>query len=402
MVSHQSDSPLRYGSNLVQLEPMRRPRILEVLFSFRVGGSEIVGLELARHLAQGGADVTCASLEGVSGPLRERCDDYGLQVIDLRIPKRNFFARNGLSLALAKRLKALSLDAIHLQHFLGLNKLGIAARLASIPRIIVTEHADAPLRNSSRGRIFLRANWRLAQKITVIHSGIKDYLVDNIGIPPSRIVVIPNGIDLEAWHRSDRLARRSELGLGTEPTFIFVGRLDPVKNVPGLISAFLTAQERLPNPARLIVVGGGVDAAECQSRLLGSPFSSTVMLVGEQRDTRPFMAAADAFVLNSQSEGTPRALLEAMAMGLPGICSAVGGIPEMLANRGWLTVPGDTSSLVSAILEAANNPARAFQLGAAGRDFVTSKYDVREILRQYQTLLFPRRACNVRSTFPPP
>lgn len=330
-------------------------------------------------------------MEGVVGPLRERCLEYGLNVIDLQLPNQNRFSRNGLSFSLARRLKRHAFDAIHLQHFLGLNKLGIAARLARVPRIIVTEHSDAPLRDSLRGRILLRANWRLAHKITVIHGGIRDYLVEHLSIPSSRIEVVPNGVDLDAWHRNDRLERRSELGLGTEPTFIFVGRLEPVKNVPDLISAFLTAQERLPKPGRLMIVGDGSDAAECRMRLSGSSFANTVMMLGEQRDTRRFMAAADAFVLNSLSEGTPRALLEAMAMGLPAICTAVGGIPEMLLNRGWLIRAGDASSTVSAILEAATNPMRASQLGSAARDFVAANYDIREILRRYQALLLPRQ-----------
>ncbi len=369
--------------------PTRTARILEVLYSFRVGGSEVVGFELARQLSRTGAQVLCAGLDGPAGPLRARCEAGGLEVVDLAIPQVNVLGRNGISAALVKRLAALRLDAIHLQHFVSLNKLGLAARLARIPRIIVTEHSEAQLRESSAGRLRLRLNWRLAHLITVIHEGIKHYLVEELGVPERRIVVIPNGIDTTDWHAADRAERRAALGLGTEFTFAFVGRLVEIKNVTGLIAAYLAACGRSPRPMRLLVVGGGPEMERCRALLAAHPFGSTVILAGEQSDTRPFLAAADAFVLNSRSEGVPRALLEAMAMGLPCIATAVGGIPELVSDRGWLTRPDDPESLVSALLEAVSDPAASRGRGAAGRSFVTSRYDMASVVARYQETLLP-------------
>jgi glycosyltransferase involved in cell wall biosynthesis len=76
-----------------------------------------------------------------------------------------------------------------------------------------------------------------------------------------------------------------------------------------------------------------------------------------------------------------------MAMGLPAICTAVGGVPEMLGGRGWLTVPGDSNSMVAALLEVAENPALAHERAMRARAFVLENYDSRETLRRYQSLL---------------
>src|SRR6516164_8512281 len=76
------------------------PRILEVLFSFRVGGSEVVGLELAHQLARSGATVMCTALDGMTGPLRSRCTELGLPVVYLGLPIRNILGRNGISIPL--------------------------------------------------------------------------------------------------------------------------------------------------------------------------------------------------------------------------------------------------------------------------------------------------------------
>lgn len=365
-----------------------RPRILEVLYSFRVGGSEVVGLELAHQLAHAGADVMCTAVQGLDGPLREHCARLGLAVVDLGFPVRGPLERNGFSLALARRLRELRLDAIHLQHFLSLLKLGIPARLARVPRIVVTEHTDAPLRELRGQRVRVRLTWRQAHQVTVIHPEMARYLTAHLGIPASRISVIPNGIDVAAWHREDREQCRAALGLGAEFAFVFVGRIAAVKNVPALIRTFLAAQARFPRPARLIVVGTGSELAECRALVAAHPRGDSVLLAGEQLDTRRYLAAADAFVMNSHSEGVPRALLEAMCAGLPAIATAVGGIPALLAGRGWLTRADEPQTLEAALLEAVANPRQAAHFGAQAQAYVAAEYGHEHVVRSYQEVLY--------------
>jgi glycosyltransferase involved in cell wall biosynthesis len=368
---------------------MIRPgaRVLEVLYSFRVGGSEIVGLDLAKQLVEGGAEVYCAAIDAGPGPLREQCKQYGIQVVDLQIPTRNLLTRNGLSLALIRRLRDLRLDAVHLQHFLSLNKLGLSARLAGIERVVVTEHSVLDASQSRAGRFRIRLNWRLANTITVVHEGIKEYLCGRLGIPPSRVEVIPIGIETEKYHRDDRLLRRTALGIGDEVVFMFVGRLAPVKNVPGLVAAFLALQAKSGVPSRLLIVGGGEELAAVQTLIEPHPFGHRVTLCGEQSDVRSYLAAADLFVLNSRSEGTPRALLEAMAVGLPAICPAVGNIPSMIAGRGWLTDPSDPASLENAMHFVLENPAAVAEAGGRCRTYVRENFDSERSVDRYRQLL---------------
>jgi glycosyltransferase involved in cell wall biosynthesis len=365
---------------------VRRPRILQVLFCFRVGGSELFGLQLSRQLVEQGAEVLCGAIDGTPGPLLERCREYGIQPVDLQIP-RNILGRNGISLHLLRRMRELRPDAIHLQHFLGLHKLGIPARLAGVPRIVVTEHSIFDVDQSRAGRIRARLGWRLATKITVIHPSIRDYLVNRLGLPADRVEVIPIGIEVERYVREDRAACRTRLGFGQQVVFVFVGRLAPVKNVPGLIAAFLEVQSQGAPEARLLVVGDGEERAACEQLVRLHACGDRVTLVGEQSDTRPFLAAADVFVLNSRSEGTPRALLEAMAVGLPGLCPAVGGIPDLLAGRGWLTEPNDPGSLRQAIHSVLNHREQIDSFSAPCREYVRTHFDSRQVAARYRELL---------------
>jgi glycosyltransferase involved in cell wall biosynthesis len=363
------------------------PRILEVLYSFRVGGSELVGLDLARQLVEGGAQVYCAAIDAGPGPLQEQCKQHGIQVVDLRISTRNPLTRNGLSLALTRRLRELRLDAVHLQHFLALNKLGLPARLAGIKRVVVTEHSVLDASQSRAGRFRIRLNWRLANAITVVHPGIKEYLCRDLRIPASRVEVIPIGIETDEYHDDDRIARRTELGFGDEVVFVFVGRLALVKNVPGLVAAFLSVQSKSRAPSHLLIVGGGEEDAAVRATIKGHPFGHRVTLAGEQADVRSYLAAADVFVLNSRSEGTPRALLEAMATGLPAICPAVGNIPTMIAGRGWLTDPSDPVSLENAMYFVLQNPAAVAAAGSRCRAYVQENFDTRHSVDRYRRLL---------------
>ena len=252
---------------------------------------------------------------------------------------------------------------------------------------MATEHSVFDVGQSLAGRLRVRLNWRLASAITVVHQGIKDYLCNQLRVPSDRVSVIPIGIDVDSFHRDDRAVRRGELGIADEFVFVFVGRLAPVKNVPQLVDAFLELQSESVPPSRLLVVGDGEEMTVVRTLLEAHPLGSRVILAGEQSDVRKYLAVGDAFVLNSSSEGTPRALLEAMATGLPGVCPAVGNIPEMIAGRGWLTERGSPDSLRNAMRSMLNAPHAVHEAGRNSRAYVREQLDARAVAAQYRQLL---------------
>lgn len=363
------------------------PRLLQVLYSYEIGGSEIVGLELARQMAARGAKVMCAALKPGDGPLQAKCLEYGVEPLDLRIREQSYLGRNGVSLELVRWVRKLDLSGIHLHHFLGLHRLGLPARLAGVPHIVMTEHSIASLQASAYARTRARVGWRLAHQITAVSDNIRDYLVGQLGVRPARISVIQNGIEFSHWHRLDREQRRGEFHLDRQFTFAFVGRLADVKNVPGLLRAFLRMQgERNDLDCGLLIIGDGADMAECRGIVTRHPLGARVQLLGECADARVPLAAADAFVMNSLSEGSPRAMIEAMAIGLPCICPAVGGVPALLQGRGWLTEPQSEADLARAMAEVAANPVNAARVGALGQAHVLERFDARHSLVRYLEL----------------
>jgi glycosyltransferase involved in cell wall biosynthesis len=362
-------------------------RVLEVIYSYRIGGSEIVGIEIAEQLSDAGAKVLCASISGDEGPLLQRCMDSSIEPVTLGISESSPLGRNGLNLALVSKLRSLRLDAIHLHHMLAHNKLALPARMAGVPRIVTTEHSIATLQESRLARLRAQLSWRLAHHFTAVDTGIRDYLVQEIGVTASRVDVVRNGIRLQRWHRDDRDQRRRELGLGDDFTFVFVGRIEKVKNVPGLIRAFLKMQATSSLKCRLLVVGDGSQLDACKAQLQDQSLADRVTLIGEAVDARVYTAAADAFIMNSLSEGSPRAMIEAMAMGLPSVCPAVGGVKNLLSEgRGWLTEPQGEADLCRAMQEMAADRANATVVGERARDFVYREFNAKTTSQEYQRL----------------
>ena len=178
------------------------------------------------------------------------------------------------------------------------------------------------------------------------------------GVPPGRVLALPNGVDLDV-HRpataEERRRLRKRLGLPPD-RFVasFVGRLHPVKDVDTL----LAAAARVPE-LTLVVVGDGPERRRLEAKAHELGIESRVIFRGLSSDVADVLRASDAFLLSSHGEGMSNALLEAMACGLPCLASrSVGGAQELLGTgRGLLLADGDVSAWAMAIQRLLDEPA---------------------------------------------
>ena len=188
--------------------------------------------------------------------------------------------------------------------------------------------------------------------------------VREIGFHPARVRVIRNAVDLPertaVVAARDRL--RAALGISPRETWlVFVGRLTPEKGLDVLLQA-LRSDLAVDG---LLVVGDGADRSWLEAEATAATIP--VRFCGYREDVSPFLAAADVFVMPSRSEGLPFSLLEAMAHGLPVVCSSVGGIPRAAENCGRLVPPDSPSALAAALRELAQDAETRRALGEAAR-----------------------------------
>ena len=238
-----------------------------------------------------------------------------------------------------------------------------------------------------RGRLRLAMLRRWADVIIALDDTIYNEIL-SVGIDPKQIRRISNGIDVGNFSPlQTRTVAKKKMGLTNKVVMIFVGRLSPQKSLPTLLQALERALTSSPN-LHLLLIGDGPDfvTLEDQVQLLG--LRDCVEFLGNQSDVRPYLNAADIFVLPSKAEGISNALLEAMSAGLACVVTTVGGNFEILDHGrcGVLLPPGDVSAWSNSLIELANDPEKRQALGDAAQKYVASHFDFSVVGSLYENL----------------
>jgi glycosyltransferase involved in cell wall biosynthesis len=192
---------------------------------------------------------------------------------------------------------------------------------------------------------------------------------------PATIGVVHNGApsapeEINNESRGKRASLRTELGFSSDASILLsVGRLHAQKGQAELVSVVAAVHAERPD-VRLVVAGDGPERERLNDLVDALGLQETVRLLGHRTDVGPLMDAADLFVFPSHFEGTPFAMLEAMAHGLPVIAAAFGGAEEILddGRTGILVPVGCPDALRAAIIGALADAERLARLGAAGRE----------------------------------
>lgn len=227
------------------------------------------------------------------------------------------------------------------------------------------------------------------------------------GIPAAICQILENGVDCQAFQPVvDRASPKQTLGIPSNRFVIgYVGRLSPEKNLPLLLDAARKLIERRPN-VHVLMVGQGQEhqALAAHAERLG--ITHHVTFAGFAPDPQPYYSAMDAFVLLSRSEGLPNVLLEALAMGIPAICTPVGGIPAVITPdiTGILIPLNDLWATVAAVQRLMDHPQFAASLGQNGRRHVATHYSFNRRMERlctiYQDLILPD--LSVKLSYPNP
>ncbi|MFW9957313.1 MAG: glycosyltransferase family 4 protein [Candidatus Odinarchaeota archaeon] len=205
-----------------------------------------------------------------------------------------------------------------------------------------------------------------------------------------RRVLIPNGVNLELFtpSRFERSRLRSHFGMDGKTSIITVAALRKgIKGHEFLLQAIPSVVEMFPNCHFYLVGKGDQESYRNLSQVLG--IMNNVHFLGERMDIPELLCASDVFVLPSLSEGTPGALLEAMAMELPCIATRVGNIPEVVRNQqeGILINPANPSEISEAIIHVLSRLDEARMLGVRARRRVQEHYNLTTTAKAYATLI---------------
>jgi glycosyltransferase involved in cell wall biosynthesis len=373
---------------------MNRIRIATLFTELSIGGDENRVLEFTRCLDRSRFEHLVISIatpdpaqELRAGPVAGRYRALGVRCLSLglerrwacrSLPRPLSLARDGLRTArivreLGRLLRRERIDVLdaRMNYAIVVGLLG--ARLGQVPVVMATEYCDP---------FWTREPWRsvgpsIFDALDVVVSDSRWAIEEQrrmLGRPLAHAVVVPNGMEPPVASL-DRQSVRASLGLPTTPgirVVAQVGRLVPFKGHRVFLDAASRVARVVPDVYFLLCGYPGMDrgyVAELHAYARALGVSERVRIMGYPGPIGDVWNAVDLHVHASLFDSSPLSIHESMALGLPAVVTAVGGIPEVVSDgvTGLVVPPGDAAALTSGLLRLLGDPRLAQRLGAAAR-----------------------------------
>ena len=342
--------------------------VLHLTRRFYVGGSERQFIERLRAHPRGYEPiVACCELSG--GNLT----DYR----SLGLPAPHVFPLRGSLLRPSALWQAFRIAALirrtgtrvvhgtdYTTNVLGL----VAARIAGVP--VIVSRVDLGHLREGFGRAqrsLEKLVSRSADAVCANADAVRALCIGEEGCDPERVFVVRNGLDLARFDRQAEAPLDEPLPAG-RPLVAVIANLWPVKGHRTLLEAVARIRLRRSD-VRFALVGDGPERAFLLQRAAELGLTDQFALLGTRYDVPAILSRCDAACHPSLAEGLPNAVMEAMAARLPVVATAVGGVPELVADgrTGFLAPPGDAARLADRLLAVLADPERARAMGAEGR-----------------------------------
>ncbi len=370
----QANYPIPHIPKLFDLERFRPPCPIPLVFileEINIGGTQRQMLELSRHLDKALFAPEIWTMRGGDDFLA-LAKEYNVPVHFLRTDTK--LKPLAAAWALWKELGKRRPPIIHL-HTTFPNVWGrMLGRLRRVPVIIGSIRSKRNVRKQRERQL-----WRFTHAHICNAASLEQDLLSE-GLPHERLFMIPNGIDTQFFSPCSE-------GLSTRLHIINVGRLVKEKNQETLLRAFALVQKMIPE-AHLHMVGDGYLREYLQNLAAELSLQQNITFHGASNNVRKLLQASRVFVLSSIDEGTPNAILEAMACGLPIVSTAVDGIAAMLTHEehGYLVDVYEIESMAHYILKLLQTPELAEKLGEQARKHVLENYSLKLMAQRHEAV----------------
>jgi glycosyltransferase involved in cell wall biosynthesis len=367
-------------------------RILQLITQNQLRGAEVFAAQLSDGLADRGHAVVLAAVCGteealITGPNVRQVALRG--ALDGRLPISPRACRNLRRLVHECRPDIVQANGSETLKYAVL----LRARYPSPP--VVYRNISIMSMWSSSGtkrRLVAAALRHMSHVVAVTAVGAED-LVENFGVPPTRLSVIPIGVTVPPPVTDDereaaRQRVRARFGLPPRcPLVVHVGSFALEKNHGDLVQAFRLVLRTLPD-ARLLLVGEGPLRAHVEAMVASAGVDASTVFAGSLPDAARVIAAADVLVLPSLREGLPGVVLEASAAGIPTVAYNVGGLGEIVEDEasGVLVKERDVPELSEALCRVLTHPGFAARLGEAARVRMAAGFDLDTAVKRFEEL----------------
>ncbi len=351
-------------------------RVLHLLHSLRRGGLERVVVSVANGLSRRGLPQGVCCLHA-AGPLIESLDaEVDAFVLDAK--------PNSVSLPfrLWRAYRAFGPEVIHTVDFSSWPDATAAAMLGPRVRRMHTFHGFLS-RPAWRYRLMGRVLAGRTHRLCAVSADLAATVAETYGVRSERIAVLPNGVDVDFFDPGRFAAARAELGIPPRRfVCVTVASLTSAKNPLMLVDV----ARRVGPEVHFVWVGDGPLRGALEEQIGRCELTGAFTLAGQLDDVRPWLAAADVFILPSDTEAAPLSVLEAMAMQVPVVATRAGTVGALLSatQTGVLVEPGDAVAMARAVEGLRASPGHRRVMGVRGRSAVVERYSMEHMLDAYQ------------------
>jgi glycosyltransferase involved in cell wall biosynthesis len=259
----------------------------------------------------------------------------------------------------------------------------LAGRAAGVPRLVSGVRV-AERRWNLHHAVTRRLESRVDRHVCVSQA-VADFMHEKAGIPRDRLVVIPNGVDLQCYPAEPIDLRQLGLDDGRR-ALVFVGRLDRQKRPDWLLARMPEILARLPGHD-LIVVGRGPLRWRLKARAKRLGIANRVYFAGWRSDVPRILAASDLLISTSHSEGMPNVVLEAMASGKPVVATQAEGVAELLAHDRQQVVDGhEAGDFEQKVVSLVGDREQCRLIGQANRRQAEAQFSIESMVRAYEDM----------------
>jgi glycosyltransferase involved in cell wall biosynthesis len=368
-----------------------KKRILLVIDGHEFGGGERVFLQIARELKE----KFCISVAGKGGSdFESEIRGLGLEFFEVEVKKR-------LGITPICKLKEIieseHVDIIHSQgarvDFFS-RAAGMLSKVGRRPYIISTiampvEGFNVGYTRKKLYRAFDFCGERCVDRFIVVSAQLKHMLISKRGLPPSKVALVYNGVEVEDYSRCEGgQEKRKRWGFEKEtPVVGAIGRLVWQKGFKYFVRAAEMISKSVP-AAKFVIVGDGPLRKQIEEEIRILSLEDKFILTGFAKDIRPALSIFDVLVIPSILEGFPMVTLEAMAMGKPIVASRIDGITEQIRNgdNGILVASKKEEDLAQAVISLLQDKTLQVRIGDAGKREVLEKFSVERMVSETEAI----------------
>ncbi|MFD1065224.1 N-acetyl-alpha-D-glucosaminyl L-malate synthase BshA [Oceanobacillus locisalsi] len=356
-----------------------------------IGGSGVIATELGKKLAEKGHEIHFITS---SMPFRLEKVYVNVYYHQVEISHYPVFQYPPYDLALAAKMAEVidreKLDILHVHYAMPHAICGILARdMAKHPvKIVTTLHGTdiTVLGIDNTLKPIIRHGIEQSDAVTTVSDSLRKQTVDMVDIKKEMHVIYNFINENEYYPKKDEELRHQFQIKASDKILVHISNFRKVKRVQDIIDTFKIVNENIPS--KLLLIGDGPEFADMAQHVHDLGLETEIQFLGKQNNVSDIVAMADLMLLMSEKESFGLVLLEAMACGVPGIGTDVGGIPEVLTHgeTGYIVELGDVRQAAAYAVELLSDPDMQKQFSQAALDHARTHFSSEKIVNQYEDL----------------